>query len=75
MLSFQRLAYVNDVDSGAAMTIKAEGKQWVWGFQYPSDPKFKLSDGTYLKAAEELHIPVGQKIKIELSSKDVIHAF
>ena len=75
VLSFQRLTLVNDVDSGAAMTIKAEGKQWVWSFQYPSDPAFKLSDGTYLKAAEELHIPAGQKVKIELSSVDVIHSF
>ena len=75
VLSFQRLALVNDVASGAAMTVQAEGKQWVWNFQYPSDPKFKLSDGTYLKAAEELHIPVGQKVKIDLSSVDVIHAF
>ncbi len=75
VLSFQRLALVNDVDSGAVMTIKAEGKQWVWNFQYPSDPTFKLSDGKYLTAAEELHIPAGQKIKIELSAVDVIHAF
>ena len=75
VLSFQRLTLVNDVDSGAAMTIKAEGKQWVWSYQYPSDPAFKLSDGTYLKAAEELHIPAGQKVKIELSSVDVIHSF
>ena len=75
VLSFQRLALVNDVDSGAAMTVQAEGKQWVWNFQYPSDPTFKLSDGTYLKAAEELHIPVGQKVRIDLSSVDVIHAF
>jgi cytochrome c oxidase subunit 2 len=75
VLSFQRLTLVNDVDSGAAMTIKAEGKQWVWSFQYPNDPAFKLSDGTYLKAAEEVHIPAGQKVKIELSSVDVIHSF
>jgi cytochrome c oxidase subunit 2 len=75
VLSFQRLTLVNDVDSGAAMTIKAEGKQWVWSFQYPNDPAFKLSDGTFLKAAEELHIPAGQKVKIELSSVDVIHSF
>ena len=75
VLSFQRLAYVNDVDSGAAMTIKAEAKQWVWGFQYPADAKFKLSDGKYLTAAQELHVPAGQKIKIELSAVDVIHAF
>lgn len=75
VLSFQRLVLVNDVDSGTAMTIQAEGKQWVWGFQYPNDAKFKLSDGTYLKAAEELHIPAGQKVKIELSSVDVVHSF
>ncbi len=75
VLSFQRLAYVNDIDSGSPMTIKADGKQWVWNFQYPSDPQFKLSDGKYLTAAEELHIPAGQKIKIELSATDVIHSF
>ncbi|MHB8631711.1 MAG: cytochrome c oxidase subunit II [Candidatus Limnocylindria bacterium] len=75
VLSFQRLTLVNDVDSGAAMTIKAEAKQWVWTFQYPTDDRFKLSDGTYLKSAEEIHIPAGQKVKIALSSVDVIHAF
>ncbi|HEX9495866.1 MAG TPA: cytochrome c oxidase subunit II [Candidatus Limnocylindria bacterium] len=75
VLSFQRLALVNDVDSGAAMTIKAEGKQWVWSFQYPADPKFQLKDKTYLSQPEELHIVAGQKVKIELSSVDVIHAF
>src|SRR5256885_11443619 len=67
VLSFQRLTLVNDVDSGVAMTVKAEGKQWVWNFQYPADAGFKLSDGTYLTAAEELHVPVRQKVKIELS--------
>ena len=75
VLSFQRLAYVNDVDSGTAMTIKAEGKQWVWNFQYPSEDRFQLNDKTYLARPAELHIPAGQKVKIELSSEDVIHAF
>ena len=75
VLSFQRLALVNDVDSGAAMTVKAEGQQWVWNFQYPSEARFQLNDKSYLSQQAELHVPVGQKIKIELSSKDVIHAF
>ena len=76
VLSFQRLTLVNDVDSGAAMTIQAIGQQWVWNFQYPSESKYALSDGkTYLSGQAELHIPAGQKIKIELSSKDVIHSF
>jgi cytochrome c oxidase subunit 2 len=75
VLSFQRLVYINDVDSGAAMTVKVEAKQWVWGYQYPTEERFKLSDGTYLTAAEELHIPVGQKVKLELRADDVIHSF
>jgi cytochrome c oxidase subunit 2 len=36
---------------------------------------FKLPDGTVLQAGEQLDIPVGQKIKLELTSKDVIHSF
>lgn len=75
VLSFQRLVYINDIDSGAAMTIKVEARQWVWTFQYPEEAIFKLSDGTYLQQGEEVHIPVGQKVKLELSSKDVIHSF
>jgi cytochrome c oxidase subunit 2 len=36
---------------------------------------FKLKDGTTLQAGEQLDIPVGQKIKLELTATDVIHAF
>jgi cytochrome c oxidase subunit 2 len=75
VLSFQRLVLVNDVDSGTAMTIKADGRQWVWSFQYPSETRFQLNDKTYLSQQTELHIPAGQKVKIELSSQDVIHSF
>jgi cytochrome c oxidase subunit 2 len=57
------------------MTIKAEGQQWVWNFQYPSEARFQLNDKTYLSQQAELHILAGQKVKIELSAKDVIHAF
>ena len=76
VLSFQRLTLVNDVDSGTAMTIKADGRQWVWVFQYPSESRFALSDGkTYLTQQAELHVVAGQKVKVELSSQDVIHSF
>jgi cytochrome c oxidase subunit 2 len=76
VLSFQRLVLVNDVDSGSVMTIKADGRQWVWNFQYPSESRFALSDGkTYLSQQVEIHIPAGQKVKIELSAQDVIHSF
>jgi cytochrome c oxidase subunit 2 len=72
--SWNRLNVVNDVDSGTAMTIVVEARQWSWSFTYPDQPLFKLADGSPLIAGT-LDIPVGQKIKLVLRSKDVIHSF
>ena len=74
VLSFQKLTTINDT-SNAAMTIDVQAQQWTWIFNYPKEDRFKLSDGSYLQGATELHIPVGQKIHLQLSSKDVIHSF
>jgi cytochrome c oxidase subunit 2 len=57
------------------MAIQAQGSQWQWQFSYPRDDRFKLLDGSYLVGSEELHVPVGTKVRIELSAKDVIHSF
>jgi cytochrome c oxidase subunit 2 len=75
VLSFDRLNLINDVNSNVAMTVKVEGRQWAWGFTYPDQTMFKLPDGTVLQSGEQLDIPVGQKIKLELTAKDVIHSF
>jgi cytochrome c oxidase subunit 2 len=56
------------------MVIQAQGQQWQWTFSYPQEDRFKLLQG-YLQTSEELHIPVGTKVRIELSAKDVIHSF
>lgn len=40
------------------------GKQWMWHFQH--------ADGT--RENNELHVPVGQPIKLTMISQDVIHA-
>lgn len=73
-LSWDRLNVINDVDTNAAMTVKVESAQWAWAFTYPDQPMFKLANGSTLQAGE-LDIPVGQKIKLELTAKDVIHSF
>jgi len=75
VLSWNRLNFINDVDTNAAMTIRVQAQQWSWAFTYPDQQMFKLSDGTALQAGGQLDIPAGQKIKIELTSKDVIHSF
>ncbi len=48
-----------------AMEIFVTGKQWMWKIQYP--------DGS--KEIDELHVPVGQPVKLTMASEDVIHSF
>ncbi len=74
ILSFQRLNFIDDVTTDAAMTVQVQGQQWTWVFTYPKDVG-TLKDGTPLQTAQELHIPAGQKIHLVLTSKDVIHSF
>jgi cytochrome c oxidase subunit 2 len=74
-LSWDRLNVINDVDTGSTMTVKVQGVQWAWNFTYPDQQMFKLKSGATLQAGEQLDIPVGQKIKLELTATDVIHSF
>jgi cytochrome c oxidase subunit 2 len=41
------------------------GKQWMWKFQHPQG-KREIND---------LHVPIGQPIKLTMTSEDVIHSF
>ena len=77
VLSWQKLDFINNTRGGdVGMVVHAEGAQWVWNINYPHEDRFRLKDGTtYLTGAQELHIPVGTKVRIELSSRDVIHSF
>lgn len=54
----------------SALTIRVVGHQWWWDVQY-QDPQFNRRAGT----ANEIHIPVGRKVRVEVSSRDVIHSF
>jgi cytochrome c oxidase subunit 2 len=75
VLSWQKLDFINNSRGGdVGMVIHAEGSQWQWTFSYPQEDRYKLLEG-YLRTSEELHIPVGMKVRIELSAKDVIHSF
>src|SRR5687767_3570248 len=52
----------------SAMVVKVTGVQWSWSFEYPP------VDGIAV-ASDELHIPVGQQVLLQMTSKDVIHSF
>ncbi len=48
-----------------AMEIFVTGKQWMWKIQHPSGRR----------EINALHVPIGQEIKLTMTSEDVIHSF
>jgi len=48
-----------------AMEIYVVGKQWMWKFQH----------GGGQREINELHVPVGSRVKLMMTTEDVIHSF
>lgn len=57
---------VSSAPSDDAVTIEIVGHQWWWEVRYPDDR---------VVTANEVHIPAGRDIVLELRSADVIHSF
>ncbi|PBB24077.1 cytochrome c oxidase subunit II [Mesorhizobium sp. WSM4307] len=58
------------VPQSAAVTITVRAQQWWWQVIYAG------SDGTpTFQTANEIHIPVGQDVRLQLESADVVHSF
>lgn len=53
----------------SADRIEVSGERWWWRVRYVS------ADGTSIESANELRLPLGRRIDIELVSPDVIHSF
>ncbi|WP_020675105.1 cytochrome c oxidase subunit II [Geopsychrobacter electrodiphilus] len=47
-----------------ALEIKCTARQWSWQFEYPNGRK-----------SAKLYVPVGQPVKVNLTSVDVLHSF
>lgn len=54
-----------------ALQVEIIGHQWWWSVTYPGHEQSNLNVTT----ANELHIPTGRPVVIELKSRDVIHSF
>jgi cytochrome c oxidase subunit II len=52
-----------------AVTIKVTGHQWWWDFEY-GDPV----PSRRVRTANEIHIPVGRPVQLQMTSADVIHS-
>jgi cytochrome c oxidase subunit II len=64
------LAVVNAPPQKPALTIEITGNQWWWKARYLNDDPSKV-----LTTANEIHIPVGKPVRIQLLGGDVIHSF
>jgi cytochrome c oxidase subunit 2 len=61
---------VASLGSAEGLVIDVTGNQWWWDVTY-ENPTPSLQ----VKTANELHIPVGRQVRIQLKSNDVIHSF
>ena len=55
-----------EAEKDNVLTIRVEGYQWWWAFDYPQ---------LGITTANEMIIPAGKAVRLELRSKDVIHSF
>ncbi|MBO9500065.1 MAG: cytochrome c oxidase subunit II [Novosphingobium sp.] len=71
-----------------ALTIKATGYQWYWGYTYPDNGDFevisnmlpeeeaeKRGEPGHLAADNRMVVPIGEPLRIQVIGADVIHAF
>jgi cytochrome c oxidase subunit 2 len=61
---------IGSLGSAEGLVIEITGNQWWWDIEYHNpDPSLRI------RTANELHLPVGRQVRIQLKSNDVIHSF
>jgi len=86
--SITLLARQYDSPPEDALTIKATGYQWYWGYTYPDNGGFEVisnmldekvaadrGEPPQLAADNRMVVPVGETLRIQVTGADVIHAF
>jgi cytochrome c oxidase subunit II len=54
---------------GGVTQVDVLARQWEWSFTY------RKADGSTHRSVNVLHIPAGQKVRLNVTSADVIHSF
>ncbi|MCI0575618.1 MAG: cytochrome c oxidase subunit II [Chloroflexi bacterium] len=65
-LTLGTLRGVAPAEAPGALTIEVAGHQWWWEIRYPDEQ---------ITTANEIHIPAGRPVRLQLHSLDVIHSF
>jgi cytochrome c oxidase subunit II len=74
LTSFVGMSYAVDkelisLDKDPEIQIEVKAHQWWWEVRYPSANASEIFD-----TANEIHVPVGAKVRLKLQSVDVIHS-
>ena len=64
-----------DKDSGNVMEVTATGYQWWFKFEYPSELVKGPAGEAPLSTGNELVVPAGMAVRVNLRTVDVIHSF
>jgi cytochrome c oxidase subunit 2 len=83
VLTLFQMPFIRSTPASAtdAMRVKVQGRQWAWSFAYPGTKstrpgiKVKAGDATYTTATNDLVIPAGQVVSLDITSIDVIHSW
>ena len=82
-----RLLFLEQNIPPADLTVKATGKQWYWSYGYPDQGKFefdslmiqdkdlKPDQPRLLSVDNEMVVPVGKVVRVQVTGSDVIHSF
>ena len=61
-------------DNPAAVRVEVLAQQWAWNFRYAgADGQFNTADDVV--TLNDLRVPVGRPVYLQLTSKDVVHSF
>jgi len=81
------LLFNSDDTVDADLTVKVIGRQWYWSYEYPDHGDFTFDaflipdeevtpdQVRLLSTDENLVLPIGKKIRVLVTSSDVLHAF
>jgi cytochrome c oxidase subunit II len=64
------MAAINEPPGEPRFTIEITGQQWWWEVRYIGDDPSRI-----FETANEIHVPVGEPVRLKLASQDVIHSF
>jgi cytochrome c oxidase subunit 2 len=68
--TYDTLAALDPRARPADLVVDVVGKQWWWEIRYRD-----TVPGRVFTTANELHVPVGRRVELRLTSTDVIHSF